>query len=102
MANEANLLARDASLLLLLALRVHDQLDHRWDVVLGDCGSIVVEVAFCVRIIIDRIVFCVRDGVSCSPHTAEPNVIPSFKECRGQERLGNVAAAIIKPGVRIF
>ena len=101
-ANEVNLLASNASLVLLIALRVHNQFDHCWDVVPGDNCSLIVKVSFCIEIIIDRIIVWVRDGVPCASNIAEPNVISSFKECRGQERFGNVATPMVKPSVRVL
>ena len=101
-ANEVNLLARNARLELLQVLRVHDQFDHCRDVLLGNRGSLIVEVVSCMKIVIDRIPIFVRDRVPCAPIIANPDVIPSVKECGRQEGLGNVAASVVKPVVCVL
>ena len=102
MANEVDLLARDASLDLLKCLRVHNQLNHGWDVDLGHLRRIIVEVLSGVKIVIDRIQIPVRDGVPGASDVAEPYIIALVKEHDGQHWLGNVATPVVKPSVRVL
>ena len=102
MANEVDLLARDAGSDLLIGLLVHDPFDHCWNIVPSDHCCFIVEVHSSVKIVIDRIILTMRDRVSSAPDVAQPDVIATIMKHRRQEWQGNVSASMVKPSVRIF